>query len=351
MRFSELFTRTTKTVSQDDPSRNARLLTQAGFVDRLMAGVYSYLPMGIRVLTKIENIVRQEMNAIGAQEVFMPALQPKDPWEKTGRWDTMSDVMYKFKGAGDRDLCLGATHEEIITPLVGQFIHSYRDLPKAAYQIQTKFRNEARSKSGLLRGREFRMKDLYSFHTSQEDLDAYYERLSRRIFKIYRRIGLGNLTVLTYASGGAFCKYSHEFQTVTQYGEDTIYKVPGKDVAINKEIIDDQSALAELIPGYKAGDKVELESVRPSRSAISSNSDQVQQRLRAPLRGQGGQTAGNYNGCYGFGSSRVMGTIAEVLSDDKGWFGQTRWLRIECIWSRCLTRPKRWLPRRRFTMS
>ena len=318
MRLSQLYTRTRKEVSESDPSRNAQMLTKAGFVSRLMAGVYSYQPLGLRVLTKIEQIIREEMNAVGGQEVLMPALQPRENWDATSRWDAM-DIMFRLKGAGDRDLCLGPTHEEIVTPLVAQYVRSYRDLPQMAYQIQTKFRNEARAKSGLLRGREFRMKDLYSFHTSEDDLKAYYEKVAVAYSKVYSRIGLGEITLKTFASGGVFSKYSHEFQTMTEYGEDTIYRVPGTDLAINKEIINDVEAVAGIIPNYKPGMEKELEEVRAIEVGnIFMLSTRFADAFGQTYMDAEGKPQKIWMGCYGMGPSRMMGTIAEVLSDDKG---------------------------------
>ncbi len=318
MRVSQLFTKTTKDVSKSDVSRNAQLLTRAGYVHKLMAGVYTYLPLGLRTLNKIENIIREEMDAIGGQEMVMPALQPREVWDQTGRWDKM-DVLFKLSGQGDRDLALGPTHEEVVTPAVTSFIQSYRDLPCAVYQIQTKFRNEPRAKSGLLRGREFRMKDLYSFHTSQDDLDAFYDRATDAYKRVYARCGLGDITMLTYASGGAFSKYSHEFQTVTPYGEDTIYKVPGTDIAINKEVIDDPDVLAELIPGYKAGDTPALEEVKAIEVGnIFKLGSRFTDAFGATYTDAEGRAQKILMGCYGIGPSRMMGTVAECLSDDRG---------------------------------
>ena len=318
MRLSELATKTQKQTSDSDVSRNAQFLTRAGYVGRLMAGVYSFLPLGMRVLNNIENIIREEMNSIGGQEILMPALQPKDIWEKTGRWDKV-DILFKLKGAGDRDLALGPTHEEVVTPLMAGFIQSYRDLPKAVYQIQTKFRNEARAKSGLLRGREFRMKDLYSFHASQGDLDAFYEQATAAYHRIFKRCGLGGITLLTYASGGIFSRYSHEFQTVTPYGEDVIYRVPGTEIAINKEIIDDQDVLKELIPGYKPGDEKNLEEVKAIEVGnIFKLGTRFAESFSAGFTAADGTQIFPVMGCYGIGPSRVMGTIAECLSDEDG---------------------------------
>lgn len=318
MKFSQLVTRTSKQISQEEPSRNAQLLVRAGYVDKMMAGVYSYLPLGMRVLNNIENIIRQQMEAIDGQEVLMPALQPREPWDKTQRWDKI-DVLFKLKGAGDRDFCLGPTHEEAVTPLITQFLQSYKDFPKSVYQIQTKFRNEPRAKSGLLRGREFRMKDLYSFHTNPEDLDAYYERAIQTYKKVFERCGLGHLTLVTYASGGVFSKYSHEFQAVTPYGEDVVYRVPGTDIAINKEIIDDQEALAAIIPNYQPGDESKLEEVKAIEIGnIFKLGTKFPDSFERNFVDANDSSQKIWMGCYGIGSSRVMGTIAEVLSDDKG---------------------------------
>ncbi len=318
LRLSQLYTRTRKEVSEADPSRNAQLLTKAGFVSRLMAGAYTFQPLGLRVLHKIEQIIREEMDAVGANEVLMPALQPRDVWDATGRWDNV-DVLFKLKGAGDRDLCLGPTHEEVVTPLVTQYIHSYRDLPQAVYQIQTKFRNEARAKSGLLRGREFRMKDMYSFHATLSDLDVFYERATTAYHRVYERLGIGDRTLLTYASGGMFSKYSHEFQTLTEYGEDTVYRIPGTKAAINKEIIGDQDALAGIIPGYKPGMEKEFEEVRAIEVGnIFKLSTRFSDAIGAKYMDEQGKPQSIFMGCYGIGPSRILGTIVEVLADDKG---------------------------------
>ena len=310
MKQSTLFTKTRKDISAKEQSINAQLLERGGYVSKLMAGVFTYLPLGWRVLQKIEDIVRDSMNELGAQELLMPALQPKEPWQITGRWDDV-DVLYKLK-VGDRDFCLGPTHEEVITPLADQFITSYKDLPRAVYQIQTKFRNEARPKSGLLRGREFRMKDLYSFHTTKEDLDRYYDDVKAMYVRIFKRCGLGDITYFTYASGGSFSKYSHEFQTVTPYGEDTIFICTPCHVAINHEIIDEQSTCPEC----NSSELVEKKSIEVG------NIFKLQTRFSEPFD----LTYVDSNdkehhvpmGCYGLGTSRLMGAIVEALHDDKG---------------------------------
>ena len=234
MKYSKLFGKTLKTAPHDAESTNAELLARAGFVHQEMAGVYSWLPLGLRVLRKIENIIREELEAIGAQELLMPALEPKENWEKTGRWNSM-DVLMKIKSQTGKEYALGPTHEEIITPLAAAFIQSYKDLPIALYQIQTKFRDELRAKSGVLRGREFGMKDLYSFHRSAEELAAYYPTVIRAYNEIFTRLGLN--ARITEASGGAFSKkLSHEFHVLTEAGEDRLILCPNCDFAQNLEI-------------------------------------------------------------------------------------------------------------------
>lgn len=221
MRYSLLFGKTKLEAPADADSVNAKLLSQGGFIDKLVAGVYTFLPLGLRVLQKINGIIREEMNAIGGQEIIMPSLHPREVWLKTGRDATMNDILYRTKGAGESDFVFGPSHEEIVTPLATHFIQSYKDLPFSVYQIQTKFRNEPRAKSGILRGREFSMKDMYSFHTSDEDLDAFYEKATQAYFNVFKRCGLD--TYIIESSGKPFSdKLSHEFAVKTAAGEDTM---------------------------------------------------------------------------------------------------------------------------------
>lgn len=235
MKYSQLFGKTKLEAPADADSVNAKLLTQAGFVDRLIAGVYTFLPLGLRVLKKINDIIREEMNAVGGQEISMPSLHPREVWQQTGRDKTMDPILYRTKGAGDRDFVFGPSHEEIVTPLAAKYVQSYKDLPLALYQIQTKFRNEPRAKSGILRGREFGMKDMYSFHTDDEDLDKYYEVVKAAYVKVFARCGLD--AYVSEASGGAFTdKYSHEFAVRTQAGEDTMLLCENCKYAQNLEI-------------------------------------------------------------------------------------------------------------------
>jgi len=311
MRQSQLFTKTVKELPKDETSYNAQTLIRAGFIDKVAAGVYSYLPLGKRVLDNICRVIREEMNAIGGQEILMSALIPKDNLEASGRWETF-DVLFRLEGGDNKEYALGATHEEIVSPLAKKFIWSYKDLPFGVYQIQTKFRNEKRAKAGLLRGREFLMKDLYSFHADQADLDAYYEKATAAYIKIYQRLGLGDITYLTYASGGTFSKYSHEFQTLAEAGEDLIYICDKCRVAINKEIIAEQDA-CPVCGNKKLTEKKAIE---------VGNIFKLGTRFSAPFdisyKDSAGQEKPVVMGCYGIGPSRIMGTVVETYHDDKG---------------------------------
>ena len=234
MLYSKLVSKTSKSVAHDADSINAKFLLQAGFVRQEMAGVYAWLPLGLRVLRKVENIIREEMNALGSQEVLLPALQSKEHWDQTGRWDSV-DVLFKIESQTNKTYGLGPTHEEVVTPIIKEFIRSYKDLPLSVYQIQTKFRDELRAKSGVLRGREFGMKDLYSFHATQEDLEAFYEQALQSYLTVFSRCGLDAKVV--EASGGAFTKkFSHEFQVITPAGEDKILTTVDGTFAQNIEI-------------------------------------------------------------------------------------------------------------------
>lgn len=311
MRLSKLFTKTKRKVPQAETAINAQLLMRAGFIDKLSAGIYSYLPLGWRVFKKIENIIREEMDAIGGQEVFLPALHPKGPWEKTGRWQV--EEMFKTKSRSGRPYSLGWTHEEIVTPLVSQFVSSYKNLPCYVYQIQDKFRDELRVKSGLLRGIEFVMKDLYSFHRDEKDLDLYYETAKRAYFRIYDRCGIGRQTYLTLASGGTFSKFSHEFQTVTPSGEDEIYLCSKCRLAINREIIKN---LKSKCP--QCGNK----NLEVKKAIEVGNIFKLKDKYSRPFdfyyRDRDGKEKIVMMGCYGIGLGRLLGAIVEVCHDEKG---------------------------------
>ena len=310
MRQSKLFTKTRREAPKDEIAKNAQLLIRGGFIHKEMAGVYSYLPLGLAVLKRIEQIIREEMNAIGGQELLLSALHPKENWEATGRW-TGLDVLFKLKDSLDREYALGATHEEIITPLAKEYIASYRDLPFSAYQFQNKFRAEVRSKSGIMRGREFIMKDLYSFHSSQEGLDAFYEQAVQAYRNIFDRVGIGEKTYLTYASGGTFSKYSHEFQTLTDAGEDTIHLCDTCKVAVNEEIIAEQPTCPSCGGALTPATAVEVGNIFKLGTKYSS-------AFNLTFKDEAGENKPVIMGCYGIGLGRVMGTVVETLSDEKG---------------------------------
>lgn len=311
MKQSQLFTKTQKDAPKDEVSVNAQLLIRAGFVDKLIAGVYTFLPLGQRVMKKIEQIIREEINAIGGQEIFMPTLQPKENWMKTGRWETMDDL-YKVKDASGKEFALGPTHEEIVVPLAQKYVNSYRDFPFYAYQFQNKFRMELRAKSGLLRGREFMMKDLYSFHLSEEDFNAYYEKASRAYEKIFQRVGIGEKTYKTFASGGSFSKYSHEYQTVTPAGEDVIHICNKCGLAINEEI---KSEVGDC-PDCKGTDFRKEKAIEVGN--IFSLKNKYTEPFNFKIKDEKGEEKEVIMGCYGIGLSRLMGTVVEVFHDRKG---------------------------------
>lgn len=310
MLYSKMFAKTNRTAPSEEESINAVYLIRGGFINKQMSGVYNYLPLGLRVLNKIQNIIREEMLAVGANEVLMPTLTQEESYKTTGR-----DNLYPFfrtEGHGGAKYMLNPTHEEVVTPLVQKYVFSYQDLPLGVFQIQNKFRNEARAKSGILRGREFNMKDLYSFHTDENSLNEYYEVIKKAYHKTYTRLGLGELTILTYASGGAFSRYSHEFQTLCAMGEDTIYTCEKCNIGINKEIIAEQTSCPEcgnMDLVEKNG--IEVGNIFKLRTKFSDAFD-------FKYTDATGQEQIVEMGCYGMGPSRIMGTLVEIFHDDKG---------------------------------
>lgn len=315
MKVSQLFTKTTKTVPGDETARNAQLLIQAGYVHKEMAGVYAYLPLGLRVLENIKTIVREEMNGIGGQEVMMTTLQPREIWEKTNRWDdAVVDNWFKTKLKNGTELGVGLTHEEPIVDALSTYVDSYKDLPIYVYQIQNKFRNELRAKSGLLRGREFVMKDMYSLARTQEEHDELYERVAEAYVRVYERLGLGETTYRTAADGGYFTeRFSDEFQTLSDIGEDTIYVDEAKKLAVNKEVCTDEN-LAKL--GLNRADLVEKKGVEVGN--IFPLETKYTDALGVYYTDESGKQQPIIMGCYGIGVSRLIGVIAEHFSDEKG---------------------------------
>ncbi len=314
MRQTQLFTKTKKEAPADEVARNAELLIRAGFINKEMAGVYSYLPLGLKVFKKIENIIREEMNAIDGQEVVLTTLQEKETWEPTDQWsDANVDVWFKTKLKNDTELGLAVTHEAAITKMLKNFVQSYRDLPKFIYQFQTKFRNEIRAKSGIMRTREFVMKDLYSFSRDEAEHNVFYEKSKEAYKNIFKRVGIGHLTYLTFASGGMFSKFSHEFQTITGAGEDTIYVDENKGIAINKEVYNDE-VIEQL--GLSKESLVENRAVEVGN--IFTLGTRFSDALDLKYATEDGDSRSVFMGSYGIGPGRLMGTVVEVLSDDKG---------------------------------
>jgi prolyl-tRNA synthetase len=314
MRLSQLFTKTIKAAPSDETSKNAQLLIRAGFIYKEMAGVYGYLPLGIRVVENIKRIIREEMNNLGALEIIMTSLQRQELWQLTDRWDDEKvDVWFKAELKNGTPVGLAWSHEEPISDMMRNYISSYRDLPANVYQFQTKLRNELRAKSGIMRGREFVMKDLYSYSQTEEEHQLFYKAVTEAYLKVFERVGLGDFTYLTYASGGAFTQFSHEFQTVTDAGEDIIYLDKQSKSAINKEVYNDD-VLKQL-----GLDKANMEELKASEVGnIFSFGSTKSEQLKLYFTDQQGNEKPVILGSYGIGVTRLMGVIAEVFADSKG---------------------------------
>jgi prolyl-tRNA synthetase len=314
VRQSQLFTKTRREAPSDEVAANAQLLIRAGYIHKEMAGAYDFLPLGIRVLDKIKNIVREEMNELGAQEFIMTGLQRKEVWEKTDRWDDAKvDVWFKSQLKNGAEVGFGWSHEEPITEMMTQYLESYRDLPAFVYQFQTKLRNELRAKSGIMRGREFVMKDMYSYTADEEAHKAFYDAATEAYLRVFERVGLGERTYLTFASGGAFTQFSHEFQTISDAGEDVIYIHEGKRIAINKEVLVPE-VLEQL--GVKQEELKEAKSIEVGN--IFSFGGAKSEQLGLMFRNKDGEEKPVILGSYGIGITRLMGTIVETFADNQG---------------------------------
>lgn len=313
MRRSKLFTKTLREAPADEVSKNAQLLIRAGFAYKEMAGAYAYLPLGLRVIEKIKQVVREEMASIDSNELVMTTLQRKEIWERTTRWsDEVVDIWFKTKLKDETEVGLGWSHEEPIVEMMKQYIHSYKDLPASLYQFQTKMRNELRAKSGIMRGREFVMKDMYSFHANAEDLEEYYQKTIEAYTRVYDRLGIGDDTYVTFASGGAFTKFSHEFQTICDAGEDIIYLHREKNVAVNEEVLDDAVKELGIHPN-------ELEKVKTAEVGnIFNFGTQKTDEMGLYYIDANDKQQSLYIGSYGIGITRVMGVVAEKMSDERG---------------------------------
>jgi prolyl-tRNA synthetase len=319
MRQSVLFPRTRKEAPKEAESVNHKLLVRAGFIDQLMAGSWTLLPLGWRVVTKINQIIREEMNAIGGQEMLMPLLHPRSIWNETGRWDKANEIMYKLTDSRGRENVLSFTHEEIVMDLLRKNIKSYADLPVYVYHFSTKFRNELRARSGILRGREFMMKDLYSAHTTEADLMDYYEKVKGAYRKIFDRLGFKYR--VTEASGGVFTdRHTHEFQVLAEGGEDTIYFCDKCSWGVNQEIF--TGKVGEICPVCKKGKVISAKSIEVGN--IFPLGTWYAERMRVYYTDREGKKKPVWFGSYGIGPTRVMGTLVEVSHDDKGviWFPQ-----------------------------
>jgi prolyl-tRNA synthetase len=320
---SKLFTKTKKDVPADEQARNAQLLIQAGYIFKEMAGVYTLLPLGVRVVQKIENIIRDEMNRIGGTEMKTTVLQNKEVWEKTNRWDDdVVDNWFKTELKNGSELGLSFTNEEAYSNIMKQYISSYKDLPVYPYDFKDVFRNEARSKSGLIRGREFSWKALYSFSKNKEEHDTFYEKAKAAYKNVFRRVGLEDKTYLTFASGGTFSKYSHEFQTLSEAGEDTIFVAENAGIAINKEIYnfeaepsDEENELMKSI-GIAKENFIEKKAIEVGN--IFSLGYKFSEPFDLTYKDQDGENKLVFMGSYGIGITRLMGTIVEVFADEKG---------------------------------
>ncbi len=314
MRQSKLFTKTRREAPKDEVSKNAQLLIRAGFVHKEMAGVYAYLPLGLRVVEKIKQIAREEMNKIGGQEIIMTALQRKELWEKTSRWsDDVVDVWFKSELKAGGEVGFGWSHEEPIADMMRGYVNSYKDLPIVVYQFQTKMRNELRAKSGIMRGREFVMKDAYSFSLGEEDHTKFYNQSIEAYKRVFERAGVGEDTFVTFASGGAFTEFSHEFQTICESGEDKIYINREKNIAINEEVLNDETL-------KKLGvTRDELEEVKTAEVGnIFNFGTQKSEDLGLNYKNEEGKDIPVWMGSYGIGITRLMGLLVEKFADDKG---------------------------------
>ena len=314
MRQSQLFTRTQRENPKDEEAKNAQLLIRGGYIYKEMAGVYSILPLGYRVMEKIIKIIKEEMNAVGGVQMKTSALQSKDVWEKTDRWDdAVVDNWFKTTLKNGTEVGLSFTNEEAYAHIMKDFISSYKDLPVYPYDFKTIFRNEARSKSGIMRGREFYWKALYSFSKDQAEHDAFYEKAKTAYMNVFKRAGLAEYTYVTFASGGTFSKFSHEFQTLSDAGEDTIYVDKAKKIAINKEVFSDE-VIQEL--GLNKDEITEEKAIEVGN--IFSLGFKFSKPFDLTYKNDKGEDVPVFMGSYGIGVTRLMGTVVEILSDEKG---------------------------------
>ncbi len=314
MRQTQLFTKTLREAPANEVAKNAQLLIRGGYIFKNMAGAYSFLPLGLQVVENINAIIREEMDAIGGQEMHMPSLQDAALWKQSDRWsDEAVDVWFKTELKAGGEIGLAWTHEEVLTDIMTHYVSSYKDLPKFPYQIQTKFRNEMRAKSGIMRTREFWMKDLYSFCATEEQHNEFYEACADAYMRIFKRLGIGQQTYKTFASGGAFTKFSHEFQTLAEAGEDVVYVSEEKNVAVNEEVLA-EADLAEL--GVSKDELEKRKSIEVGN--IFSLGTKFSEALGLTFKNDAGEDVPVIMGSYGIGPARAMGTVVDLLADEKG---------------------------------
>lgn len=312
MKQSLLFVPTLKDAPKDAEVRSHKLMSRAGLVKQVAAGIYSYLPLGYRVIKKIEAIIREELDKIGCSELLMPALQPRDLWEESGRWDKYGPELMRLQDRKERDFCLGPTHEEIITQVVRDYLNSYKKLPLALYQIQTKFRDEMRPRFGLMRGREFIMKDAYSFHETEEELNEWYKAFTVAYTEIFNRCGLAT-RIVSSDVGQIGGNEADEFMVMSEVGEDTITYCMSCSYAANQEH-----------SGLESGDKCPVcgGTIEEAKGIEVGNifklGTKYSESMNAKVINKDGEQVPVIMGCYGIGISRTLMASVEQHSTDEG---------------------------------
>ena len=319
MFWSKVFIPTLKDSPQDAEVISHQLMLRAGMIRKVSSGIYTWLPLGLKVLRKIENIVREEMDQSGAQEVLMPMVHPKELWEETKRWEKMGPELLRFKDRHDRDFCLGPTHEEVITDLVRNNVKSYKELPLNIYQIQTKFRDEIRPRYGVMRGREFLMKDSYSFNIDEVSLQETYLLMRNTYKKILERIGL-EYKIVKADSGAIGGDASEEFHVLAENGEDTIAISDASEFAINTELLLNEGEDISSLEGKPSPDGNGVIEIKKGIEVghIFQLGKIYTELMKVNVLNQEGRAVDLFMGCYGIGVSRLVAAAIEQNNDDKG---------------------------------
>ena len=319
MFWSKVFLPTLKDTPQDAEVISHQLMLRSGMIRRVTSGIYTWLPIGLKVLRKVENIVREEMDASGAQEVLMPMVQPKELWEETQRWEKMGPELLRIQDRHERDFCLGPTHEEVITDLIRNNVKSYKELPLNLYQIQTKFRDEVRPRYGVMRGREFLMKDSYSFNLDEDSLNESYVLMKEAYKKILNRLGL-QFKIVKADSGAIGGDASEEFHVLAENGEDTIAISDSSDFAINTELLLEEGEDIESLQGKPSPDGEGIIEIKKGIEVghIFQLGKVYTDAMKANVLDNEGKAQNLYMGCYGIGVSRLVAAAIEQNNDDKG---------------------------------